>query len=429
MPGYVIVGMQWGDEGKGKVVDYLTRHADVVVRHQGGNNAGHTIVVNGTQTILHLVPSGILHPEAVCIIGNGTVLDPAVLIEELDRLAQAGVRVDGRFFISDCAHVILPHHKIMDGAQEKFRGKDKLGTTGRGIGPAYADKSDRIGIRVGVLVRPEWFKPALEQVLAYKNAILQGVFGEPPLDLEAVYDEYSRYAERLRPYVADSVALVHRALAKRQRVVFEGAQATMLDIDHGTYPFVTSSTTLSSGACTGAGVGPKQIDGVIGVVKAYTTRVGEGPFPTELCTEIGEQLRACGREYGATTGRPRRCGWLDCVQLRRAVMVNGVTGLALTKSDVLGAFDTIKICTAYRVNGKQTGDFPTQLADLASAEPIYEEHPGWKEDIGRCDNWNRLPANARGYFERIGELLDVPLSIVSVGCDREQTLVRRDPFL
>ncbi len=428
MPAHVIVGMQWGDEGKGKIVDCLAHNADVVVRHQGGNNAGHTVVVNGEQTILHLIPSGILHPNVVCIIGNGTVLDPAVLIGELDGVAQAGCQVDGRLFISDSAHVILPHHKVLDNAQEKFRGKNKLGTTGRGIGPAYADKADRFGIRMGDMIHAERFKQMLGPVLDYKNAILQNAFGEAPLDFQAVYDQYMGYADRLRPYVADSVALVHQALVEGKRIVFEGAQGCMLDIDHGTFPYVTSSTTVSGGACSGAGIGPKCVDGVLGVVKAYTTRVGEGPFPTELHDSVGEQLRDRGYEYGATTGRARRCGWLDCVQLRRAVMVNGVTSLAVTKPDVLDAFDTLKICTAYKVNGVETQDFPTQLADLAAAEPIYEECPGWNEDIRGCKSWDELPRSARTYFERISELLGPPLSIISLGPGREQTIIRHDPF-
>ncbi|MDQ1257605.1 MAG: adenylosuccinate synthase [Candidatus Hydrogenedentes bacterium] len=428
MPGIVITGMQWGDEGKGKIVDYITRGADMVVRHQGGNNAGHTVVVNGEQTVLHIVPSGILHPAAINVIGNGTVIDPAVLIGELDGLAAAGVSVDGRLFISDCAHVIMPHHKALDVAQEKFRGKNRIGTTGRGIGPAYADKADRSGIRIGDLIEPKRFAARLETVLAYKNAVLQNAFGEAAQDFQTVYDEYAAYGERLKPYVADTVALVHEAVAGDKKIVFEGAQGCMLDIDHGTFPYVTSSTTLSSGACTGAGVGPKAIGGVIGIVKAYTTRVGEGPFPTELLDATGEELRARGHEYGATTGRPRRCGWLDCVQLRRAVMLNGATGIALTKPDVLDTFGCIKVCVSYRVGGKETRDFPTQLEDLAAVEPVFEEHPGWNESIAGCRTWDELPVNAQRYFDRIAALLDVPIAIVSVGPGREQTIVCQEPF-
>ena len=428
MSAHVIVGMQWGDEGKGKVVDWLTRNADVVVRHQGGNNAGHTVVVQGKQTILHLLPSGILHANVVCVIGNGTVVDPAVLLEELAGVTAAGHEVAGRLFMSDCAHVIMPYHKVLDKAQEKFRGANRLGTTGRGIGPTYADKADRFGIRLGDMVVPDRFEQLLRPVLDYKNAILTKAFDEAPLDFDAVYDEYRRYGEQLRPYVTDTAVLVHRALTEEKRVVFEGAQGCMLDIDHGTFPYVTSSTTLSSGACTGAGVGPGELDGVIGVVKAYTTRVGEGPFPTELEDAVGKALRDKGQEYGATTGRPRRCGWLDCVQLRRAVMVNGTTGVALTKADVLGSFDAIKICTTYQINGAETRDFPTQLADLAVATPVYEEWPGWKTDISGCRSWDELPKNAQRYFDRIEELLGAPLSVISVGPGREQTLIRQDPF-
>jgi len=420
--------MQWGDEGKGKIVDCLTEHADLVVRHQGGNNAGHTVVVRGQKTILHLVPSGILHPTVACVIGNGTVVDPVVLLEELDGLRAAGYTIERRFFVSDSAHVIMPYHKMLDGAQERFRGKNRIGTTGRGIGPAYADKADRFGIRMGDLIHPDRFKQRLEVVLEYKNAVLTKVFGEAPLVFDAVYDEYLRYAERLQPFVADSVALVHRAQAAGKRIVYEGAQGCMLDIDHGTFPYVTSSTTLSSGACPGAGVGPALLEGVLGVVKAYTTRVGEGPFPTELTGKMGEVLRTRGHEFGATTGRPRRCGWLDGVQLRRAMMLNGTTGIALTKSDVLDAFDTVKICTAYRLAGGETKDFPTQLADLAAVEPVYEEWPGWQEDTSACASWDDLPAKARAYFGRIAELVEVPLTIVSVGPGREQTIYCRDLF-
>ncbi|HOE67256.1 MAG TPA: adenylosuccinate synthase [Candidatus Hydrogenedentes bacterium] len=428
MPAYVIVGMQWGDEGKGKIVDYLTRQASMVVRHQGGNNAGHTLVVNGKQTILHLVPSGILHDETVCVIGNGTVLDPGVLLAEIDGIEAAGHSCAGRLFLSPSAHVIMPYHKLLDKAQETFRGKDKIGTTGRGIGPAYADKADRFGIRMGDLVNPALFGDKLAAVLEYKNKILRDCFGESPLAFDAVWAECSAYAERLRPYVADTVAMVHRALAKKERVVFEGAQGSMLDLDHGTFPYVTSSTTLAGGVCAGAGIGPKDITGVIGIVKAYSTRVGEGPFPTELTCETGALLRARGNEYGATTGRPRRCGWIDCVQLRRAAMLNGATSLVLTKPDVLSAVDAVQICTAYRLDGAVVTEFPSQIDDLARVEPVFEEMPGWKTDISDCRAWEELPGTAQRYFERIEALVGVPIDIVSVGPGREQTIDRRDPF-
>jgi len=428
MPAFVIVGMQWGDEGKGKIVDYLTGKADMVVRHQGGNNAGHTVVVGGKQTILHLIPSGILHDKTVCVIGNGVVIDPAVLCEELDALDQAGRTYAGRLHISGSAHIIMPYHKLLDQLHEQFRGKGKIGTTGRGIGPAYADKANRFGIRFVDLVDPDLFRDKLETVLKYENAMLAESFGQKPLGFDEVLGEYAAYAERLRPFLCETVSLIHKALRQSRRVVFEGAQGCMLDLDHGTFPYVTSSTTLSSGACSGAGVGPKDIRGVIGIVKAYSTRVGEGPFPTEQHNAIGETLREEGREFGATTGRPRRCGWLDCVQLRRAVLVNGTTGIVLTKPDVLGVLDTIKVCTAYRTNGTETLDFPSQIEQLQRVEPMYEELPGWKQDISGCRTWEDLPENARRYFERIEELVGVPVQIVSVGPGREQTVERTNPF-
>jgi adenylosuccinate synthase len=428
MPAYVIVGMQWGDEGKGKIVDYLTQYAEIVVRHQGGNNAGHTVVVNGKQTILHLIPSGILHDGIACIVGNGTVLDPAVLIEELDSLEAAGYKTERRLFFSDCAHIIMPYHKLLDKAQERFRGKNRIGTTGRGIGPCYADKADRIGIRLGDLVDEAVFKEKLEAVLEYKNGVLEKVLGESPLSFAQVFDEYRVYADRLRPFVADAVRMVHDAVAADKRIIFEGAQGAMLDLDHGTYPYVTSSTTVSGGVCAGAGVGPTNINGVIGIVKAYTTRVGEGPFPTELTDDLGEQLRQQGNEFGATTGRPRRCGWFDSVQLRRAARLNGMTAIVMTKPDVLSNLDPLKICTAYKVNGELTEDFPTNIEALEKVEPVYEEMPGWNHDISKCRTWEDLPEKAQRYFLRIEELLGVPVCTISVGPGREQTIERIDPF-
>ena len=428
MPAYVVAGMQWGDEGKGKVVDFLTRYADLVVRHQGGNNAGHTVVVGGKQTILHLIPSGILHGDKICVIGNGTVLDPGVLIQELDTLREAGQVVEGRLFISSNAHIIMPYHKELDKLQEKFRGKNRIGTTGRGIGPAYADKADRFGIRLGDLLNRDVFAEKLRSTLEYKNMILQALFESEPLSFDAIYAEYCTYADRLRPFSADTVAMVLRALDEKKRVVCEGAQGSMLDIDHGTYPYVTSSATTAAGACTGAGIGLDQIRGVIGIVKAYTTRVGEGPFPTELTDDIGQKLREKGREYGATTGRPRRCGWLDCVLLRRAARLNGTTFNVLTKPDVLGGFDTIMICTEYEIDGVRTREFPAETSVLERVKPVYEEMPGWSEDISSCRTWNDLPKTAQAYFKRIEELTGVPLAIISVGPGREETIEREDPF-
>lgn len=428
MPGYVIVGMQWGDEGKGKIVDYLTRYASVVVRHQGGNNAGHTVVVEGKTTVLHLIPSGILNDTSICVIGNGTVIDPKVLLMEVDRLEAAHVSFEGRLFIAPGAHVIMPYHRLLDGLQEQFRGKNKIGTTGRGIGPCYSDKADRASIRIGDLVSPEVFREKLATILPYKNAVLESVFHEKPLDLEAILEEYGAYAERIAPYVRDVLPLVHEHLQANDRVVFEGAQGTMLDLDHGTFPYVTSSTAVAGGACSGAGVGPKDIAGVVGIVKAYSTRVGEGPFPTELTDAVGEQLRAIGHEYGATTGRPRRCGWLDCVQLRRAAMLNGTTNVVITKPDVLSGFESIKVCTGYRINGDATDTFPVQLQELERATPVYEELPGWQQDISGCRRWEELPENARRYFDRVEALIGVPISLISVGPGRDQTLERRSPF-
>ena len=422
MPGYAIVGMQWGDEGKGKIVDFLTRQADLVVRHQGGNNAGHTLVVEGKQTILHLIPSGILHESTVCIIGNGTVIDPGVLIKELDIVEEAMGSLEGRLKISPCAHVILPYHKQLDGAQEKFRGNRKIGTTGRGIGPSYADKADRIGIRMGDLVDEAAFADALRGTLEYKNAVLTKLFEDDPIDYDAVYTEYKGYADRLRPYIADGVPLVHEAIAADKCIVYEGAQGTMLDLDHGTYPYVTSSTAIAGGVCAGAGVGPNAVQHIIGIVKAYTTRVGEGPFPTELTCETGEKLRKQGHEFGATTGRPRRCGWLDAVQLKRAVQLNGTTHIALTKADVLSDFEELKICTGYKINGDMTSEFPWNATALDSVEPVYETMPGWNSDLTTCRAWDELPEAAVNYFNRIEELLGAPIAILSVGPGREETI-------
>ena len=428
MPGFVIVGMQWGDEGKGKVVDYLTSQADMVVRHQGGNNAGHTVVVNGKQTVLHLIPCGILHERTVCVIGNGTVLDPEVLCKELDNLDAAGCDYKDRLFISSGAHVIMPYHRVLDRAQEKFRGNKKIGTTGRGIGPAYADKADRFGIRFADFVDPAAFAQKLKDALAYKNVILKQSFGEQPVDYDTVLNGYAVFADRLRPFVADAVTMIHEMLAQDKRVMFEGAQGSMLDLDHGTFPYVTSSTTLAGGVCAGAGVGPSAIAGVIGIVKAYSTRVGEGPFPTELLDGTGDLLRATGHEFGATTGRPRRCGWLDTVQLRRAVQLNGTTNIVLTKPDVLGVLDTIQICVAYEIDGKRTEIFPAETPKLAKVRPVYEEMPGWQRDISTCRSWNDLPETARAYFQRVEQLIGVPVSLISVGPGREQTIEHRDPF-
>lgn len=428
MPGLIIVGMQWGDEGKGKIVDFLTQDADVVVRYQGGNNAGHTVVVAGHETVLHLIPSGILHDNKLCVIGNGTVVDPAVLVDELDGLVQAGVEVDSRLKISESAHLIMPHHKSLDGIQESFRGQKKIGTTGRGIGPAYADKADRFGIRVGDLLDPELFREKVESVVAYKNKIIAGSFDRDPLDPAAIVDEYLGYRDRIADYVCDTVSLVHDALRRNERVVFEGAQGAMLDVDHGTFPYVTSSSTMAGGALPGAGVGFRDIQDVLGIVKAYSTRVGSGPMPTELTDDTGHRLRKNGNEFGATTGRARRCGWLDAVQLRRAVMVNGITGMIITKPDVLSGFQSLRMCTGYEIEGTITTVFPTRLTQLEKAIPIYEEFPGWDEDIGACRSWTEFPERAQTYFRRMEEVAGAPIHIVSVGPGREETVVCSETF-
>ena len=428
MPGYVIVGMQWGDEGKGKIVDFLTENADVVVRYQGGNNAGHTVVVHGAQPVLLLSPRGMLHADVSCSIGNGTVIDPGVLIEELDRLAAAGCSVDGRLRISENAHVIMPYHKVLDGAQERSRGEYSIGTTGRGIGPAYADKANRFGIRMGDLMDAESFKKQLKRVLDYHNSVIEQSFGETPLSYDSILNELLEHAEILRPYICDTVAAVHEALRSGKRVVFEGAQGAMLDVDHGTFPYVTSSATTAGGVFSGAGIGPGDVNGVIGIVKAYSTRVGEGPFPTELHDADGERMASVGQEFGATTGRPRRCGWLDIVQLRRAAMINGITHLVITKPDVLSGFKTIRLCTAYLENGKTIHDFPSNVARLERIEPVYEDVPGWTEELSECRDWEDLPENAKRYCQLSQDRTGQPVGIVSVGQGREQTVVCKDPF-
>lgn len=428
MPGYVIVGMQWGDEGKGKTVDYLTERADVVVRYAGGNNAGHTVVVNGKKTVLHLIPCGILHGGTSCVIGNGTVIDPGVLLQEIGRLAEAGCTVNGRLHISEAAHVIMPYHRVIDAAQDRLRGKNKVGTTGRGIGPVYADKASRTGIRFGDLLDRETFEEKLAFALEHMNTLLTKVYGEQPMDFKALRDEYLGYADRLRGHVADTVDLVHTALSAGKRVIFEGAQGALLDLDHGTYPYVTSSTTMAGGVFGGAGVGPGHVNGVIGILKAYMTRVGEGPMPTELIDANGERLRDIGKEYGATTGRPRRCGWLDTVPLRRVIQICGVTHIVMTKLDVLSGFDPIPVCVGYELDGKKLTNFPSRISQLERVKPVYENVQGWKDDIGACRTWDDLPPAARAYVRRIEALLGASISVVSVGPDRDQTLVRRDPF-
>jgi len=424
----VVIGTQWGDEGKGKIVDLLTDKAQGVARFQGGNNAGHTLVIDGKQTILHLIPSGILREGVVCFIGNGVVLSPSALLEEIDMLAKEGVPVEERLRISEGAAVIMPHHVALDVAREKARGKSAIGTTGRGIGPAYEDKVARRGLRVSDLMDASHFEERLRAVMEYHNFALVNYYKADAVDVEKSLDDGLKAAERMRPMVADVAGELDQFRKEGKSVLFEGAQGTLLDIDHGTYPFVTSSNTSAGAAATGTGVGPRNLDYVLGIVKAYTTRVGAGPFPTELFDDVGDFLGEKGHEFGATTGRKRRCGWFDSVALRRAHQINGMTGLCITKLDVLDGLETIKICTAYKVNGKVYQSTLTNADAFEAAEPIYEEMPGWKESTIGIKKEEDLPQNARNYLRRMEELVGVPIAIISTGPDREQTIVRQHPF-
>ena len=428
MANIVIVGTQWGDEGKGKIVDLLSEFADIVVRFQGGNNAGHTIVVNGEQFISHLVPSGILQKKT-CLIGNGMVVDPAVLVEEIDNLESKGIKVDSdNLKISEKAHIIMPYHKQIDIAREKKKGDKKIGTTGRGIGPCYEDKACRRGIRFVELIDFEGFTEKIKTVLEEKNFYLKNYLSSETLDPESIIDQYKGYAERLAPHVVNISVVMNRAIKANQQILFEGAQGTHLDIDHGTYPYVTSSNTISGNACCGSGIGPKEITGVVGIVKAYTTRVGEGPFPTELFDDIGDAIQVKGAEFGATTGRKRRCGWLDSVLLRNSARLNGLTGLAITKLDVLDELESLKICTAYEYNGQIIHDFPASIKVLKGCKPVFETLPGWPEDISDVRKIEDLPQNAKNYLSRIEELTETPIQIISVGPGRDQTIIVNNPF-
>jgi len=425
----VIVGTQWGDEGKGKIVDLLAENADGVVRFQGGNNAGHTLVVNGKQTICHLIPSGILQGKA-CYIGNGLVVDPAVLIDEIDYLQALGVDAGpAKLKISEKAHIIMPYHKRIDHAREKHKGDQKIGTTGRGIGPAYEDKATRQGIRFVDLIDGDMLAEKVRRNLVEKNFYLQNFLNDQPMDPAAVIEEYRAYAKRLAPHVTNVSAALHRDVSAGRQLLFEGAQGTHLDIDHGTYPFVTSSNTVAGNACCGAGVGPGVITDVIGIVKAYTTRVGQGPFPTELFDDTGKRIQEKGAEFGATTGRRRRCGWLDAVILQNAARLNGLTGLAITKLDVLDGLDEIRICTGYLADGRPVDHFPASLKLLSACQPVYETLPGWHADISSARSRDKLPLHARRYLERIEQLTETPIDIISVGPGRDQTIVMRNPFI
>ena len=423
----VVIGAQWGDEGKGKITDLLSRSADVVVRYQGGVNAGHTIVVDGRVLKLHLIPSGILYPDTICLIGPGTVVDPKVMLGELDMLLANDIDISG-LQLASSAHVTMPYHRLLDLAMEKQRGDRRIGTTGRGIGPTYADKSQRSGIRVIDLLDEQRLRNRLEGPLKEKNELLEKIYGIEPLNGEAVIQEYLGYGERLSKHVVDCTRAIHSAAKARKNILFEGAQGTLLDLDHGTYPYVTSSNPVSGGACIGAGVGPTLIDRVIGVAKAYTTRVGEGPFPTELSGSLNDQLTERGGEFGTTTGRRRRCGWFDGVIGRYAVQVNGLDCLAITKLDVLDELDEIQVCVAYELDGEQIEHFPSSSDDFARCKPIFETLSGWKCSTEDCRQLKDLPAAAMAYLRFLADLMEVPIAIVSLGASRDQTIVVEDPI-
>lgn len=423
-----VVGSQWGDEGKGKVIDFLATQADVVIRGQGGNNAGHTLVVDGKKFALRLIPSGILNPNTINIIGNGIVFDPKGFFEEIEMLESNGISTKN-IKISDRAHIVFPYHKELDGLAEEARGDNKIGTTKKGIGPCYMDKTERSGIRVCDLMDKEVFAKKLRLQVDAKNKLVTGVYEkEAMFDFDEIYNEFIVYAEKMRPYVDDTTVIVYDAIKANKKVLFEGAQGTLLDLDLGTYPFVTSSHPTSGGFAVGAGVGPNMIKDVVGIVKAYTTRVGEGPFVTELFDEIGERIRIQGHEFGTVTGRARRCGWFDAVIVKYAARVNGLTSISFMLLDVLTGFDKIKICTAYKMGDKIINNFPASLEDLAKCEPVYEELDGWHEDITKVENFDDLPENAKKYIARIEELIGVNIDLVSVGPNRTQTIIRKNIF-
>ena len=423
MAATAIIGTQWGDEGKGKVVDLLAARADMVVRYHGGNNAGHTMVVNGEKTVLNLIPSGVLHPGKVCVLGAGMVIDPQVLVREITALRARGYLPEDRWLrVSEQAHLIMPYHRAIDHARERLREAGAIGTTGRGIGPAYEDKMARTGIRVGDLFDDEGFSEALARNLREKNGYLEALLGEPPLAIDDILAEYRGFRAQLAPFVADTGAEVRAAVARGARVLLEGAQGALLDIDHGTYPFVTSSSCVPGAAAAGAGLPPRMLGRIIGIAKAYTTRVGGGPFPTELRDAMGDRLRADGDEYGATTGRPRRCGWFDAVVVRHAVALSGLDGLALTKLDVLTGIDPIKVCLAYEIDGRRVDYPPTTQRGWARATPVYDEMPGWQEDLSEARTLDELPLTARRYIDKLSALVEAPIALVSIGAGREQTI-------
>ncbi|MDB5055723.1 MAG: adenylosuccinate synthetase [Bacilli bacterium] len=416
----VVVGTQWGDEGKGKITDFLAESADVVARYQGGNNAGHTIIIEDKKYKLHLIPSGIFYMDKLCVIGNGLVLNPQALIEEINYVHSHGFST-ANLKISDRAHVIMPYHLVLDVLEEESKGAAKIGTTGKGIGPCYVDKAARSGIRIADLMDAKVFEERLRCLIIEKNTILEKIYGKPGLEIEPILKQYLGFAEILRPYVADTSVVLNDMIDLNKRVLFEGAQGVMLDLDQGTYPFVTSSNPTAGGVCNGAGIGPTKIHQIIGVAKAYTTRVGDGPFPTELNNEIGDLIRETGHEYGTTTGRPRRVGWFDTVVIRHARRVSGITGLSLNSLDVLTGLETVKICTGYKYRGEIINHYPANLNMLAECEAVYEEMPGWKEDITKVRKLADLPSTTRKYVERVAELTGIPIAIFSVGRNRDQT--------
>jgi adenylosuccinate synthase len=425
----VVIGTQWGDEGKGKIVDWLTDRADGVVRFQGGHNAGHTLVIGGKKTVLHLIPSGILRSQVDCFIGNGVVLSPEALLAEMDELEQAGVKnVVARLIISEACPLILPYHSALDRAREAAKGEKKIGTTGRGIGPAYEDKVARRAIRLQDLLNPERFERKLEELLDFHNFVLQNYYKQPKVDFRKTLDETLALAPRLVPLVADVPRALYHANKAGKNLLFEGAQGALLDIDHGTYPFVTSSNCVAGAAAAGAGIGPMHLHYVLGITKAYSTRVGEGPFPTELSDDVGERLRQRGREFGATTGRPRRTGWFDAAALKRSIQLNGVSGLCITKLDVLDGAETLKICVGYDVDGTMSDILPVGAEELERCVPVYEELPGWQESTVGVKGYDKLPKAARDYLQRVQDLCAVPIDLISTGPDREETIVMRHPF-
>ncbi|UOG90753.1 MAG: adenylosuccinate synthase [Candidatus Thiothrix sulfatifontis] len=424
----VVLGTQWGDEGKGKIVDLLTENASAVVRFQGGHNAGHTLVINGEKTVLHLVPSGILREGVECMIGNGVVLAPDALLKEIEMLEAQGVPARERLKISAGCQLILPYHVALDAARETARGKEAIGTTGRGIGPAYEDKISRRGLRVSDLLNPEQFEIKLRGIMEYHNFILAHYFKCAPVDADAVLAEAMQMAEIIKPMITDIPNRLAELRKAGKDVMLEGAQGTLLDIDHGTYPFVTSSSTTAGGACTGSGIGPRNLDYILGITKAYTTRVGSGPFPTELFDDVGAYIAKQGNEFGSTTGRPRRCGWYDAVSLRRAMHINSISGLCITKLDVLDGLETVRICTAYQLDGKIIDVPPVDTDEFARCEPVYEDMPGWTESTFGVTSYDALPVNAKAYLARLAEAVETPIDIISTGPDRDQTIILRDPY-